>query len=147
MLYAASVLSRFPAQVMTARRQLASLELDAYPPAQAKATITVTAVSCQVLNTSTLLALFPGVCPPSPPSPQVMSTLKSLASQGHTVVCSIHQPRSSIFAMFDDLLLLCEGRPVYWGPADQVRACRGGRRRVRWHYRGDRFGLLHENAA
>ncbi|GBG79617.1 hypothetical protein CBR_g29766 [Chara braunii] len=29
----------------------------------------------------------------------VMSTLKSLASSGRTVVCTIHQPRSSIFAL------------------------------------------------
>ena len=36
---------------------------------------------------------------------QVMQTLKDLASEGKTVVCSIHQPRSSIFEMFDDLLL------------------------------------------
>lgn len=37
---------------------------------------------------------------------QVMQTLKDLASEGKTVVCSIHQPRSSIFEMFDDLLLV-----------------------------------------
>jgi hypothetical protein len=29
---------------------------------------------------------------------QVVATLKQLASAGHTVVCSIYQPRSSIFA-------------------------------------------------
>lgn len=51
---------------------------------------------------------------------QVVATLKDLASSGHTVVCSIHQPRSSIFGMFDDLLLLSEGRCVYFGPAEGV---------------------------
>eukprot|EP01026_Neomeris_dumetosa_P031356 TRINITY_DN2487_c0_g1_i1.p1 TRINITY_DN2487_c0_g1~~TRINITY_DN2487_c0_g1_i1.p1 ORF type:complete len:669 (-),score=93.36 TRINITY_DN2487_c0_g1_i1:376-2382(-) len=51
---------------------------------------------------------------------QVMQSLKQLASNGHTVVCSIHQPRSSIFAMFDDLLLLAEGKPVYFGPASEA---------------------------
>lgn len=51
---------------------------------------------------------------------QVVATLKDLASSGHTVVCSIHQPRSSIFGMFDDLLLLSEGRCVYNGPADEA---------------------------
>ncbi len=35
-----------------------------------------------------------------------MQTLKDLAGEGKTVVCSIHQPRSSIFEMFDDLLLV-----------------------------------------
>ena len=51
---------------------------------------------------------------------QVMQALKSLADEGRTVVCSIHQPRSSIFAMFDDLLLLAEGTPVYSGPAQDA---------------------------
>jgi ABC-type multidrug transport system ATPase subunit len=51
---------------------------------------------------------------------QVVGTLRDLASSGHTVVCSIHQPRSSIFKMFDDLLLLSEGRVVYFGPAEGV---------------------------
>lgn len=45
--------------------------------------------------------------PPRPP--QVMGTLRELCSDGHTVVVSIHQPRSSVFAMFDDLVLLSGG--------------------------------------
>ena len=49
-----------------------------------------------------------------------MSTLKGLAANGHTVVASIHQPRSSIFAMFDDLVLLSEGEVVYCGEAQSV---------------------------
>lgn len=49
---------------------------------------------------------------------KVMQALKDLAKDGHTVVASIHQPRSSIFAMFDDVLLMAEGgREVYLGPA------------------------------
>ena len=45
----------------------------------------------------------------------VMQTLRHLASAGHTVVCSIHQPRSSIYAMVDSLMLLAGGRCVYYG--------------------------------
>lgn len=52
--------------------------------------------------------------------PQVMQTLKDLCQEGHTVISSIHQPRSSIFAMFDDLILLSEGRMLYSGPAAQA---------------------------
>uniref|UniRef100_A0A0D6R7E5 ABC transporter domain-containing protein n=1 Tax=Araucaria cunninghamii TaxID=56994 RepID=A0A0D6R7E5_ARACU len=48
---------------------------------------------------------------------QVMETLRKLAQEGHTVVCSIHQPRSSIYGKFDDLILLSEGAVVYAGPA------------------------------
>ena len=50
-----------------------------------------------------------------------MRTLSSLAASGQTVVASIHQPRSSIWAMFDDLVLLHEGKVVYSGPAEEVR--------------------------
>jgi len=130
---------------------------------------------------------------PSPPLPQVMRTLSSLAAAGQTVVASIHQPRSSIWcvpppllpclllvcalglpgdvcwgssagriagfgalcltsyanafcvcgggrpkphlyhlpirrtpwcrSMYDDLVLLHEGRVVYAGPAQEVRVC------------------------
>lgn len=51
---------------------------------------------------------------------QVMSTLKDLAGEGKTVVVAIHQPRSSIFAKFSDLILLSEGGVVYNGPADKA---------------------------
>lgn len=46
-----------------------------------------------------------------------MATLKALADSNHTVICTIHQPRGSIFNMFDDLMLLSAGRLVYSGPA------------------------------
>jgi hypothetical protein len=48
---------------------------------------------------------------------QVMEALKELTEAGHTVVASIHQPRSRIFELFDDLLLLSEGCALYSGPA------------------------------
>jgi len=47
----------------------------------------------------------------------VMSCLRQLGTSGRTVVASIHQPRSSIFAMFDKLLLLSEGKCVFYGDA------------------------------
>ena len=49
-----------------------------------------------------------------------MKGLKDLAGEGKTVVVAIHQPRSSIFALFDDLILLSEGGLVYSGPASQA---------------------------
>jgi hypothetical protein len=48
---------------------------------------------------------------------KVMETLRKLAQEGHTVVCSIHQPRGSIYSKFDDLILLSSGALVYAGPA------------------------------
>ncbi|GLJ09395.1 hypothetical protein SUGI_0108540 [Cryptomeria japonica] len=50
---------------------------------------------------------------------KVMETLQKLAQDGHTVVCSIHQPRGSIYLKFDDLILLSEGAVVYAGPAKE----------------------------
>ncbi len=48
-------------------------------------------------------------------------TLKNLAQSGHTVVTTIHQPSSSMFAMLDNVLLLAEGGwVVYHGPTSQV---------------------------
>ena len=49
----------------------------------------------------------------------VMETLRQLSQEGHTIVCSIHQPRGSIYAKFDDLILLSEGAVVYVGPAEE----------------------------
>ncbi|KAG6524230.1 hypothetical protein ZIOFF_014136 [Zingiber officinale] len=48
---------------------------------------------------------------------KVMETLRQLAEDGHTVICSIHQPRGSVYSKFDDIVLLSEGALVYMGPA------------------------------
>ncbi|KAK4423480.1 ABC transporter G family member 7 [Sesamum alatum] len=48
---------------------------------------------------------------------KVMETLRQLAQDGHTVICSIHQPRGSVYVKFDDIVLLTEGTLVYAGPA------------------------------
>ena len=44
-----------------------------------------------------------------------MLTLKMLAESGHSIAVVIHQPRTSIFNMFDNLLLMSQGRVVYEG--------------------------------
>lgn len=44
----------------------------------------------------------------------VVSIVK--AARGKTVVCTIHQPSSSVFAMFDKFMLLAEGRVAFLGP-------------------------------
>ncbi|KAF3432222.1 hypothetical protein FNV43_RR26961 [Rhamnella rubrinervis] len=48
---------------------------------------------------------------------KVMETLQQLAQDGHTVICSIHQPRGSVYSKFDDIVLLADGSLVYAGPA------------------------------
>ncbi|KAG5949785.1 hypothetical protein E4U53_005768 [Claviceps sorghi] len=46
---------------------------------------------------------------------QLVRTLKSLAQKGRTIVATIHQPRSEIWNLFDNLLVLSKGQPVYSG--------------------------------
>eukprot|EP01041_Mallomonas_annulata_P000999 gene999-1965_t len=50
----------------------------------------------------------------------VMECMKSLATAGRLVISVIHQPRSSIFNMFDRLILLSEGYTVYYGVASNA---------------------------
>ena len=45
----------------------------------------------------------------------VVESMKSLAKKGKTIVCTIHQPSSEIFEMFDKLCLLAEGRQAFIG--------------------------------
>ena len=51
---------------------------------------------------------------------RVIQLLRSLAEQGNTVVFSIHQPRASIYALFDDITLLSGGRVAYSGPVSDL---------------------------
>ncbi|CAA7025262.1 unnamed protein product [Microthlaspi erraticum] len=46
---------------------------------------------------------------------RIVSILWELARGGRTVVTTIHQPSSRLFYMFDKILLLSEGNPVYFG--------------------------------
>ncbi|XP_074623460.1 protein white-like isoform X3 [Acropora palmata] len=45
----------------------------------------------------------------------LITTLQQLAGQGRTIICTIHQPSSEVYAMFDSILLLAEGRTAYFG--------------------------------
>ncbi|PRQ33022.1 putative xenobiotic-transporting ATPase [Rosa chinensis] len=47
----------------------------------------------------------------------VVQTLRYIAKDGRTVISSIHQPSSEVFALFDDLVLLSSGQTVYSGQA------------------------------
>ncbi|KAE8366893.1 putative ABC transporter [Aspergillus caelatus] len=51
----------------------------------------------------------------------IMKLLKSISAMGITVICTIHQPRSDIFRLLDDLLILVSGRQVYLGQAARVK--------------------------
>ncbi|CAI8587054.1 unnamed protein product [Vicia faba] len=48
---------------------------------------------------------------------KLLLTLQGLAKAGRTIITTIHQPSSRIFHMFDKLLLISEGHPIYYGKA------------------------------
>lgn len=51
----------------------------------------------------------------------VISVLKSMASKGKTIICTIHQPSSEVYSMFDKILLLASGRTAFLGtPNDAI---------------------------
>ncbi|KAM7021997.1 broad substrate specificity ATP-binding cassette transporter ABCG2 [Passerculus sandwichensis] len=50
----------------------------------------------------------------------VLLLLKRMSKQGRTIIFSIHQPRYSIFRLFDSLTLLAAGRVLFHGPAQHA---------------------------
>ena len=48
---------------------------------------------------------------------EVIFAIRNLANQQRTIICTIHQPSTKIYAMLDKLLLLAHGRVIYYGPA------------------------------
>lgn len=51
---------------------------------------------------------------------QCVTLLVDLAKQGRTVVCTIHQPSSSLFHMFDHVYMLARGSCIYNGSPRQL---------------------------
>ena len=50
----------------------------------------------------------------------VVEMLRKLASQGRTVICTVHQPSSQIVELFDKVLLMAEGRTAYLGDVNNA---------------------------
>ncbi|CAM6083907.1 unnamed protein product [Calypogeia fissa] len=48
---------------------------------------------------------------------RILQLLRMNAQMGRVIVTTIHQPSSRMFPMFDKLILLSEGHPLYSGPA------------------------------
>eukprot|EP01097_Dermamoeba_algensis_P001576 TRINITY_DN1593_c0_g1_i2.p1 TRINITY_DN1593_c0_g1~~TRINITY_DN1593_c0_g1_i2.p1 ORF type:complete len:602 (+),score=140.48 TRINITY_DN1593_c0_g1_i2:705-2510(+) len=68
-------------------------------------------------NPSILLLDEPTTGLDSSTSLSLIGTLKQFAAGGRTVLTTIHQPSSQMFEQFDKLLLLVDGRIVYFGKA------------------------------
>ncbi|XP_071108651.1 protein white-like [Haliotis cracherodii] len=50
----------------------------------------------------------------------IVKTLQSMAAKGRTIMCTIHQPSSEVFAMFSQVLLLAEGRTAFLGASQDA---------------------------
>ena len=51
---------------------------------------------------------------------KLISMMNIMATNGKTILCTIHQPSSELFAMFSQLLLLADGRTAFMGSSGQA---------------------------
>ncbi|KAK6782813.1 hypothetical protein RDI58_020609 [Solanum bulbocastanum] len=70
-----------------------------------------------LINPSLLLLDEPTSGLDSTTALRILTTVKRLADGGRTVITTIHQPSSRLYHMFDKVVLLSEGCPIYYGPA------------------------------
>ncbi|XP_074274697.1 ABC transporter G family member 21 [Silene latifolia] len=73
-----------------------------------------------LVNPSLLLLDEPTSGLDSTTAQRIMATLKRLARSGRTVVTTIHQPSSRLYQMFDKVVVLSDGFPIYSGNASRV---------------------------
>ncbi|XP_027361464.1 ABC transporter G family member 21-like [Abrus precatorius] len=73
-----------------------------------------------LVNPSLLLLDEPTSGLDSTTAQRIVAVLKSLARSGRTVVTTIHQPSSRLYWMFDKVVVLSDGYPVYTGQAGRV---------------------------
>lgn len=50
----------------------------------------------------------------------VMLRLQAMAKAGHAIMCTIHQPSSELWSVFDKFILLSGGHTIYSGRADHT---------------------------
>lgn len=53
---------------------------------------------------------------------KVVSVLKELAKADQSVMCTVHQPSSEIFELFDSAIFIARGQIVYMGPPSDIRS-------------------------
>jgi len=73
-----------------------------------------------LVNPSLLLLDEPTSGLDSTTAQRIVVTLRALSRGGRTVITTIHQPSSRLYRMFDKVVVLSDGCPIYSGKADQV---------------------------
>lgn len=82
-----------------------------------------TSIGVQLLSNPSLLWLDePTTGLDSTSAFQIVKTLQNLARKGRTIIVTIHQPRSEIWNLFDNVVLLTRGNPAYAGSAKDCLA-------------------------
>mmetsp|Transcript_12686 Transcript_12686/g.29979 ORF Transcript_12686/g.29979 Transcript_12686/m.29979 type:complete len:750 (-) Transcript_12686:1177-3426(-) len=80
------------------------------------------AIACELISSPSVIFLDePTSGLDSTAAANLVGTLKNLADSGKTIVAVIHQPSQHVFSAFDDLLLVSEGKQMYFGETSQVR--------------------------
>lgn len=73
-----------------------------------------------LVNPSLLLVDEPTSGLDSTTAQRIVATLRRVARGGRTVVTTIHQPSSRLFRMFDKVVVLSDGCPIYSGAVNSV---------------------------
>jgi len=80
------------------------------------------AIACELISSPSVIFLDePTSGLDSTAAASLVSALRNLADSGETIVAVIHQPSQQVFAAFDDLLLVSEGKQMYFGETSKVR--------------------------
>jgi ABC-type multidrug transport system ATPase subunit len=79
-------------------------------------------IACELISSPAVLFLDePTTGLDSTAAASLVDTLRALADSGKTIIAVIHQPSQNIFASFDDLLLVAQGKQMYFGKVTSVR--------------------------
>lgn len=70
-----------------------------------------------LVNPSLLLLDEPTSGLDSTTAQRILAALRELAALGRTIVTTIHQPSTRLYRLFDKVIVLSDGSPIYSGPA------------------------------
>mmetsp|Transcript_7530 Transcript_7530/g.17000 ORF Transcript_7530/g.17000 Transcript_7530/m.17000 type:complete len:753 (-) Transcript_7530:115-2373(-) len=80
------------------------------------------AIACELVSNPSVIFLDePTSGLDSTAAASLVTALRNLADSGETIVAVIHQPSQHVFSAFDDLLLVSEGKQMYFGETSKVR--------------------------